>query len=156
MAAAVVPGFTVAHGEIANVEIGVEVKIIAKAMIKQLGRVENDLRDQVKQFQTHANNPVCIGIVGINHAEYYVGYEGERANPTDGTGRYRHPIQEAEQAQRRLSDALDTRFDELLFMRYRATNEPPHPFKWVDHVNTRIDYAAALVRISNAYDVRFG
>lgn len=155
VSAVVVPGFAVAHGEIANVEIGVEVKILAKAMIKQLGRVENDLRDQVKQFQTHANNPVCVGIVGINHAERYVGYEGERANTTDGTGKYRHPIQEAEQAERRIYDALSTRFDELLFMRYRATNEPPYPFEWVDHVNTRIDYGAALVRISNAYDIRF-
>ena len=101
VATVVMPGFTVAHGEIANVEIGVEVKILAKAMLKQLARVENDLRDQVKQFQTHANNPVCIGIVGINHAESYVGYEGERVYKTDGTSR-RHPIQEAEQAERRL------------------------------------------------------
>ena len=154
VATVVMPGFTVAHGEIANVEIGVEVKILAKAMLKQLARVENDLRDQVKQFQTHANNPVCIGIVGINHAESYVGYEGERVYKTDGTSR-RHPIQEAEQAERRLSDAVATRFDELLFMRYRATNEAPYPFEWVDHVNTTIDYGAALVRISNAYDIRF-
>ena len=40
-------------------------------------------------------------------------------------------------------------------MRYRATNEAPYPFEWVDHVNTTIDYGAALVRISNAYDIRF-
>ena len=32
-------GFDVARGSIANVEIGVEVKILAKAMIKQIDRV---------------------------------------------------------------------------------------------------------------------
>ena len=61
-------------GDIANVEIGVEVKIFSKAMVKQLGRVTNDLREQVDQFHTRATNPVCIGIVGINCAEYYVSF----------------------------------------------------------------------------------
>lgn len=45
------PGYIVARGPIATVEIGVEVKILAKAMIKQVNRVINDLRDQVSQFR---------------------------------------------------------------------------------------------------------
>ena len=149
-------GFSVPRGEIANVEIGVEVKIFSKAMVKQLGRVENDLRDQVKQFQTRATNPVCVGIVGLNCAPHYVGYEGGRAYPTDGTTRYRHPAQEAPQIEQRLSSALETKFDELLFLKYRATNELPYPFEWVDPIGVRLDYGAALVRISEKYETRFG
>jgi len=37
------PGYLVARGAIATVEIGIEVKILAKAMIKQIDRVINDL-----------------------------------------------------------------------------------------------------------------
>ena len=142
--AVVEPGFAVARGEISNVEIGVEVKIFSKAMIKQLGRVENDLRDQMKQFQTKANNPICVGIIGLNCAERYVGYEGDRSYPTDGTARYRHPVQEAPAVERRLSQALESTFDELLFLKYRATNDPPYPFEWVEPIGVRKDYGAAL------------
>ena len=44
-------GYLVARGPIATVEIGVEVKVLAKAMIKQIDRVINDLRNQVAQFR---------------------------------------------------------------------------------------------------------
>ena len=37
------PGYKVARGPVATVEIGVEVKILAKAMIKQIDRVKSDL-----------------------------------------------------------------------------------------------------------------
>src|SRR6185436_12028137 len=40
-------GYSVSRGPIATVEIGVEVKILAKAMIKQIDRVITDLRNQV-------------------------------------------------------------------------------------------------------------
>lgn len=147
-------GFVVARGQISNVEIGVEVKILAKAMIKQIARVENDLRDQVAQFHFGATAPVCVGIVGINHADRCVSYEGERVWPTDGESR-KHPVQEAAEAERRLKATLSTKFDELIFLRYRATNEDPFPFEWVDDIETRRDYGAALTRISRKYDVRF-
>ena len=68
----------------------------------------------------------------------------------------RHPVQEAAQIERRLSATLETKFDELLFLKYRATNEEPYPFGWVDSIGIRKDYGAALVRISNAYEARFG
>ena len=47
-------GYLVPRGPIATVEIGVEVKILAKAMIKQIDRVINDLRNQVAQFKRGA------------------------------------------------------------------------------------------------------
>src|SRR5205085_12201172 len=40
-------GFAVARSELATIEIGIEVKILAKAMIKQIDRVINDLKNQV-------------------------------------------------------------------------------------------------------------
>ena len=52
--------------------------------------------------------------------------------------------------------ALETLFDELLFLKYRATNEPPYLFEWVEPIGLRLDYEAALVRISKTYEDRFG
>jgi hypothetical protein len=59
-------GYQVARGPIATVEIGVEVKILAKAMIKQIDRVINDLRNQVVQFKRGGGNPICVAVIGIN------------------------------------------------------------------------------------------
>ena len=148
-------GFKVARGPIANVEIGVEVKILAKAMIKQIGRVQNDLRDQVDQFHIGAGTPICVGIVGVNHADYCVSYEGDREWRTDGA-KHKHPSQEAESAERRLRNEVATKFDELLFLRYKATNEEPYRFGWVNYIDTFQDYGAVLTRISRTYDTRFG
>ncbi len=148
------PGYQVARGEIATVEIGVEVKILAKAMIKQIDRVISDLRNQAAQFKRGSGNPICIGIVGINHAEYYVGWEGEREYRTTGHGGYVHPIQEALEAERRLEQAR-LAFDEFLVLRFRGSNDPPYPFEWVNEEGTRLDYGAILARVSKEYDRRF-
>ena len=43
--------FVVARGPTANIEIGVEAKILAKAMIKQIDRVIGDLQRQVMMFR---------------------------------------------------------------------------------------------------------
>src|SRR5262249_11032772 len=72
------PGYAVARGPIATVEIGVEVKILAKAMIKQIVRVITVLRDQVGQFRRGGGRPICVAVIGINHAERMVGFEGHR------------------------------------------------------------------------------
>ena len=91
------PGFQVARGVVATVEIGAEIKILAKAMIKQIDRVTDDLQKQVPQFKRGAGDPIVVALVGINHAPYAVGYEGDRAYRTDGKAN-RHPIQEAADA----------------------------------------------------------
>jgi hypothetical protein len=149
------PGYFVARGPIATVEIGVEVKILAKAMIKQIDRVTNDLCNQVTQFRRGGGNPICVAVVGINHAESAVGYEGDRPFPTTGKAGFPHPIQEAPEAERRLREHAQPAFDEFLILRFRATNAPPFPFDWVDYDSTRLDYAAALTRISARYQQRF-
>ena len=148
-------GFRVARGVIATVEIGVEVKILAKAMIKQIDRVINDLRNQVVEFKKDGGNPICVGIVGVNHAEKYVSFEGEtRAYPTTGRGGFPHPSQEASEAERRLRELAAQAFDEFLILQFKATNESPFPFAWVNYEETSRDYASALMRVSSKYQNR--
>ena len=77
-------GLFVARGEVANIQIGTETKILAKAMIKQIDRVIGDLVRQVEEFRRTGGNPICVGLVGINSAASYTSYEGEREWPTDG------------------------------------------------------------------------
>ena len=148
-------GYYVPRGQIATVEIGVEVKILAKAMIKQIDRVMNDLRNQAAQFKRGGGNPICIAVIGINQAEYTVGYEGDRPFPTTGHGGFLHPFQEAHEAERRLRVEAAPDFDEFLVLRFKATNAPPFPFEWVDFKETRLDYAAVLSRICARYQQRF-
>ena len=148
-------GYAVARGEIATIEIGVEVKILAKAMIKQIDRVINDLRNQVAQFKRGSGTPICIGIVGVNQAEVYVSWEGQREYRTTGRGGYVHPIQEAKEAERRLLERAKPAFDEFLILQFRASNAPPYSFEWLDEKETRLDYGAILARVSKEYERRF-
>jgi hypothetical protein len=148
-------GYQVGRGPIATVEIGAEVKILAKAMIKQIDRVINDLRNQVVQFRRGGGNPICVGIVGVNQAESTVGYEGDRPFPTTGKDGFLHPVQEAAEAERRLRTLAAPDFDEFLILQFKATNVAPYPFEWADYNETRLDYAAALSRISARYQQRF-
>ena len=62
----------------ATVEIGSEVKILAKAMIKQIDRVMTDLQNQKREFLAAGGTPTTAGIAGINHAPRYVSYEGDK------------------------------------------------------------------------------
>ena len=99
-------------------------------------------------------NPICIGLVGVNFAANYTGYEGEKAWPTDGK-KHKHPIQEAEEAVRRLMSRAAPSFDEFQALPFRATNAVPFPFEWVDYDRTAKEYSALLVRVSREYDRRF-
>lgn len=148
-------GYLVGRGPIATVEIGVEVKILAKAMIKQIDRVINDLRNQVVQFRRGGGHPICVAIVGVNQAESSVAYEGDRPFPTTGKDGFLHPIQEAPEAARRLQALAAPDYDEFLILRFKATNVVPYPFEWADYNETRLNYAAALSRISARYQQRF-
>src|SRR5690242_8524656 len=47
-------GYAIPRAPVATVEIGVEVKIFAKAMIKQIDRVIGDLQKQVTHFRRGA------------------------------------------------------------------------------------------------------
>ena len=154
LSAIVVPGLNVARGRISSIEIGTEAKILAKAMIKQIDRVIGDLQRQVDQFHRSNRQAICVGIVGVNYADQYLSYEGERQYLTNG-GRYPHPADEARDAEERVLNDAAPKFDEFLLLRFRATNQSPYPFEWLDESETRVEYAAALARISREYESRF-
>jgi len=145
------PGFTVKRGPIAIIEIGIEVKIVQKAMIRQIGRVCSDLKDQVTHFKRKQGKPITIGIVGINHAQQYVSYEGDTAWPTTGKGKYKHPYQEAPEVEKRLRAEVVHEFDDFLILHFIATNSPPYDFAWVDLNKTFLDYGAVLARVSSKF-----
>ncbi len=147
-------GLVVARGDVANIEIGAETKILAKAMIKQIDRVIGDLIRQVSEFKKTGGNPICVGIVGINCATSYTSFEKDREWPTDGKG-HKHPAQEAEKAELLLRAKAAPSFDEFQVLRFRATNIAPFPFEWVDYTKTASEYSALLLRVSREYDKRF-
>lgn len=148
------PGLYVARARIASIDIGAETKILAKAMIKQIDRVCNDLEKQADQFRTINGQAICVAIVGINFADQYLSVEGTRPFPTDGR-RYKHPIQEAMNAEKRVLDRVTRIYDELLILRFKATNQPPYQFEWMDQRTIEEEYGAALARISRLYEQRF-
>lgn len=147
------PGFAVARGQVATIEIGVEVKILSKAMIKQIDRVMSDLQNQTRHFRKKGN-PICVGIVGINWADHTTGYERDRSYPTDGR-KDKHPVQEAAEAERRLIADAAPMFDEFVLLRYRATNVSPYSFEWKTPADSALDYAAALTRVVRLWEKRF-
>jgi hypothetical protein len=149
------PGFLVSRGSLSSIEIGAETKILAKAMIKQIDRVISDLKRQVEEFQKNAN-PICIAVVGVNHAAGYTSFEGDRTFATDGTGRYKHPSQEAAEAIKRLEALAKPAFNEFLILKFIATNVEPFPFTWINEQDTLLQYSALLTRVSRLYDQRFG
>ena len=148
------PGLAVAQGAVATIEIGVEVKILAKAMIKQIYRVCTDMRNQAAEIRTHHRNAICVGIAGINHASAYTGYERNTEWPTNGR-KYKHPIQVAAEAEQRIMKNAAPVFDDMLILRFVSTNVDPFPFAWVDLPRTNAEYSAALIRISREYEQRF-
>lgn len=145
-----VEGFHLGRGQIANVQVGAETKILAKAMIKQIDRVINDLEKQAGHFRRQGRGAITVALVGVNHADSCVGYEGDRSFPAQVS-----PSREAPEAIRRIKERAAPAFDESIILRFKATNEDPFPFMWVDEEATRLDYASALTRISRLYDERF-
>jgi hypothetical protein len=148
------PDFVVRRGEVATVEIGTEVKILAKAIIKQIDRVTGDLTRQVVQFRAAGGEPICVAIVGVNWSDRYTSYEGDKLWPTDGR-KEKHPFQEAAEAEKRLIALAQPAFDEFVMLRFRARNEPPFSFDWLDEERTVSDYGAVLIRILRKYEARF-
>jgi hypothetical protein len=145
-------GYTVKRGPIATIEIGIEVKIVHKAMLKQIDRVITDMRNQVAQFKTHHGSPITVGIAGVNCAQYTVSYEGPgRLYRTTGKGGYAHPYQEADEAERRLRALAGPAFHEFLVLRYKATNEAPFHFAWDDPTKVMHEYGAILTRVSSRF-----
>jgi hypothetical protein len=156
------PGFIIKRGTTVITEIGVEVKILAKAMIKQLDRVVGDLGKQVTQFETKGGSrpPICVGIVGVNHSTAFLSYEGSNTYLADGTRQpngktYARPCDEAARAKHDLNSIARPQFFEFLILEFEATNIEPYPFKWVNSTKTVDDYNALLSRLAYEYEARF-
>ena len=145
----------VARGRLATIDVAVEVKILNKAMIKQIDRVVNDLEKQVRNWQRASDSPTTLAIIGINHADYTIGYEGDREYRTDGRAN-KHPCDEAPAAESHIVERVVAAriYDEVLILRYAATNDPPFPFSWLSQRSTEQAYRATLLRLSQRIDER--
>jgi hypothetical protein len=144
------PGHSVAIGQTAEVDIGIEVKILAKSMIKQIDRVVSDLCGQARHFGTKSPNAITVGLVGINLAESYTSYEGTREYPTGEYGP--HPVSEAPEAERRLLASAAPCYTEFLIFTFKASNVAPWDFSWVRLNRINDEYGAALRRVLRSYE----
>jgi hypothetical protein len=145
-------GHVVPTAPTAEVDVGAEVKILAKAMIKQIDRVISDLCGQSRHFKTKSPDALTVGIVGLNTADHYVSFEGARNYPTGLYGP--HPFLEAPEAERRLLASAEGCFDEFLILPFKAANEPPFLFAWRHERQTQDNYASVLARLLRSYGRR--
>jgi len=153
------PNYAIARGGIATIDVAVEVKILNKAMQKQIDRVVGDLEKQVRHWRRHnrTRNLISVAIIGVNHADYTVGYEGpNRSWKTDGR-KYVHPGDEAPKViQRIVEDIVNPEiYDEVLVLKFKARNEAPFVFEWVDDAATEAGYGAILKRVALSYETEF-
>lgn len=147
-------GHAVRRGPIANLEIGVETKILATAIGKQVQERISSLKDQAVVFRSKNPNVICVAIVGINYAKSYLAYEGTRTQMTDGKG-YPHPVQQAAAAEAKVRAELASDFEEVIILPFVATNQDPFLFSWTNTQVVTNEYGAALIRISQEYEQRF-
>lgn len=142
-------GLGVPDGPVAEPRIGCEVKIIAKSQQKQIDRVISDLENFGRRVKALNRKCINVAMVGVNHESDYVGHEGDRE--------FRHTLRGQETAAviARLTAQLVGICDEILILSFRATNQAPFPFSWVDGKQAELDYGAALTRIGELYEQRF-
>lgn len=145
-------GHNVAVGPTANVQIGIEVKIVARSMVKQVDRVIGDLPRQASVFRRANPSAIAIGIVGVNHAEKYISYERNCTYLAEGR---EAPVAEAPRIIERLRNEAGPSHDEFLILPFRASNADPYPFAWVDLPSTRDELNAALLRTLRLYELQF-
>ncbi len=134
---------TVPRGLVAHLEIGTEVKIGATKLVAQVDRVINDLRNQARIFRTMNQNAITVGIVGVNYADSYLGWEKDRSFVAKVP-----PSREAGEFANRIERSVDADYDELIILRFEATNMGPYNFQWLNKTETERLYGSALVRIS--------
>lgn len=143
-------GFNVRRGPVATLHIGAEVKIIATKMTAQFDRVMNDLKNQASTFRDQSANALAVGIVGVNFADVYTGYEGTRQFDAKSP-----PSRSAPEIVRRLDEKVRAAYDEFLVLRFSASNRAPYSVHWVDERGTREQYSSILLRLSQIYEARF-
>ena len=142
-------GYSIREGPVAEPRIGCEVKIIAKSQQKQIDRVISDLDNFGLRMKGLSQECINVAVIGVNQESNYVGHEGKRA--------FKHKLRQQEPVTviAKLREHLLGRYDELLVLRFRATNQSPFPFEWFDTSQIELDYGAALTRIGELYQRRF-
>jgi hypothetical protein len=65
------------------------------------------------------------------------------------------PSREAGEFANRIERSVESDYDELLILRFDATNMEPYEFTWLNKAETERLYGSALVRISAEYERRF-
>lgn len=148
-----VGGFAVLQGMVALTQIGAEFKIIATAHLKQIDRVLTDLTGSAVSLREKSSKAITMGFAAVNYSEQWTGIEGTRTFPVER--KPKRALHESEETSRRLIEIARPAFDEFLLLRFKATNQVPYPFTWLNGDGTAADYGAALVRISHLYDERF-
>lgn len=149
-----VPGYIVKRGKVANIRMGVEAKILSTAMARQFDRLIGDIWKQQRMFKAVSPDSITVVLIGVNHSPTYRSYEGEKSYDSS-------PQKEAARTMERLGHELTTyqgqeSYDEILFLPFAATNVAPYAFDWLDWSETTAAYNAALVRLANLYQSRFG
>jgi hypothetical protein len=148
-----VPGLAVLQGMVALTHIGAEFKIVATAHLKQIDRVLQDLTGSAVSLREKSPSAITVGFAAVNYSERWTGMEGTRSFPV--IRKPRQAIQQAEETSRRLLEIARPTFDEFVLLKFRATNEAPFPFEWLNPSGTASDYGAALVRLGALYERRF-
>jgi hypothetical protein len=148
-----VPGFAVLRGMVALTHICAEFKIIATAHLKQIDRVLNDLTGSATSLKEKSANAITVGFAAVNYSERWTGMEGTRSFAVER--KPERAVTESEEASRRLLQTARRAFDEFLLLKFKATNQAPFPFSWLNPAGTAADYGAALVRIADLYETRF-
>jgi hypothetical protein len=146
-------GFTVYQGMVALTHVGAEFKIVATAHLKQIDRVLQDLTGSAVSLKEKSANAITIGFAAVNYSEQWTGMEGTRSFPV--VRKPHRALQESEETVRRLYEVARPVFDELVVLRFKATNQELFPFEWLNPSGVASDYGAAVVRIADLYERRF-
>lgn len=146
-------GFTVLQGMVALTHIGAEFKIIATAHLKQIDRVLTDLTGSAATLKEKSAQAITVGFAAVNYSERWTGMEGTRSFPVERTPK--RALEASEETSRRLLQVARPAFDEFVLLKFKATNQEPLPFSWMNAKGTAADYGAAVVRIADLYEKRF-
>jgi len=138
---------------VALTHIGAEFKIVATAHLKQIDRVLQDLTGSAVSLKEKSASAITVGFAAVNYSEGWTGMEGTRSFPV--VRKPHRALQESEETSRRLLETARPAFDEFVLLKFKATNQPPFPFSWLNSSGTASDYGAAVVRIADLYDRRF-
>lgn len=112
-----------------------------------------DLTGSAVSLKEKSANAITVGFAAVNYSERWTGMEGTRSFPVERTPK--RALAASDETSRRLLEIARPAFDEFVLLRFRATNQEPFPFSWLNATGTAADYGAALVRIAALYEKRF-